>query len=67
MSTQNQDSLSTVVPYRRERHIDVEPVLTAIGVVALVLLVGGWRPMAEPVQHDAPSQLVSVKTASATR
>ena len=67
MTTQNPHQPSTVVPYRRERRIDVEPVLTAIGVIAMVLLIGGWNPLAQPAPQDTPSQVVSVKTASTSR
>ena len=38
-------------PYRRQRHIQIEPVLSTIALLALVLLIAGWRP-AGPEQHD---------------
>lgn len=64
MHSQPHNQNLPVTPYRRERRIEVEPVMTAIALVAMVLLIGGWKPLSD-VQQPLPAELVSVKTASA--
>ena len=44
--------------YRRPRLIEVEPVVFAVGLVALVLAISTWRPMAP----QAPQQAAPVES-----
>ena len=66
MNSQTNTNQQPITPYRRERRIELEPVVSAIALVAMVLLIGSWKPAADAHQ-TAPVELVSVKTASATR
>ncbi|MCY7314197.1 MAG: hypothetical protein LH480_00790 [Rubrivivax sp.] len=61
--------LTPINTHRRERHLGIEPVLSAIALLALVLLMAGWRPLAgSPSEHQgAPAGNGNVETASVGR
>ena len=66
LSSQSQEPNLPITPYRRQRRIEVEPVVSAIALIAMVLLIGSWKPTPD-AQQTAPVEQLSVKTASATR
>ena len=49
-----------VQPYVRAHHFESEPVLFALGLVAVVLVIVLWRPLPEPQQAVPASQPTTV-------
>lgn len=47
-------------PYQRAHHFESEPVLFAVGLVAVVMAVSLWRPLPEPRQAEPASQPATV-------
>ncbi len=58
-----------LTPYRRERRIDIEPVLSFIALLALVVLIAGWQPQAAAPGggQAAPAAATGLKTAAVAR
>jgi hypothetical protein len=57
-------STTPLTPYKRERRIDVEPIVSALALVALVFAVSAWRSHSEQ-QLFAPVEQAPTITASA--
>ena len=53
MNRQPPSQTATLQPYVRQRRIDVEPALFALGVLAVVLSISGWKPLAAAQQAAA--------------
>lgn len=63
MNRQPPSQPATLQPYVRQRRIDVEPALFALGVLAVVLSISGWKPLAA-TQQAAPAQATHVAAAA---
>ncbi len=73
MNRQPPSQTATLQPYVRQRRIDVEPALFALGVLAVVLSISGWKPLAAAqqataqqaaTQQAAPAQATHVAAAA---
>ena len=47
-------------PYERAHHFESEPVLFAVGLVAVVMAISLWQPLPEPQQAVPASQPTTV-------
>lgn len=68
MNRQPPSQTATLQPYVRQRRIDVEPALFALGVLAVVLSISGWKPLAAAqqaaTQQAAPAQATHIAAAA---
>lgn len=62
MNRQPPSQTATLQPYVRQRRIDVEPALFALGVLAVVLSISGWKPLA--AAHQAAAQQAATQQAA---